>query len=210
MENANDLKGLETDPTDPKKIARRQVTIAGGETSVQKARRLDAAATSTNQTGEREQHMVERRTAKRVGKSRKPAKPGTPAAGHATGKPRESGKRVLLQARVRPQLRKEVRRLADEAGVTTQTYVLLALREYGAPVLDVDLDDLRKGEHRARRPRSKASGDTAADQLQQLIKLVSAGRLSGRCATSGLTDGITGNGLTLIINNHFGMPRPDP
>ena len=50
-----------------------------------------------------------------------------------------------IMFRVRPDLAIEIRREAVERGLSVQTLVLLALRGVGIPVLDADLDDLRKG-----------------------------------------------------------------
>jgi hypothetical protein len=56
--------------------------------------------------------------------------------------------------RVRPELATAIRREAVERGLSVQTLVLLSLRDAGIPVLDADLEDLRKGGSRKRHAAS--------------------------------------------------------
>ncbi|WP_395022617.1 hypothetical protein [Dongia sp.] len=52
--------------------------------------------------------------------------------------------------RVRPDLAIAIRRTAVEQGISVQSLILLALRDAGLPVLDADVEDLRKGGSRKR------------------------------------------------------------
>jgi hypothetical protein len=47
--------------------------------------------------------------------------------------------------RVRPELARAIHRKAVDRGISVQALILLALRDAGIPVLDVDLADLRQG-----------------------------------------------------------------
>lgn len=158
------------------------------------------------ETGVKKANGRENGTAKM--KPRKPTgRPGVDAAPGRSGNDTVgSDGRVLLQVRVRPALRREVRRRADEEGVTSQTYVLMALRDYGVDVRDDDLLDLRKGEHRARRAdlRGPVEDAVAMDALNRLIQLLTGNSASARSAIGGLASGATGGGLTLVINNYLG------
>ncbi len=157
--------------------------------------------------------MSERRKSKRAGavrsKTKKAAPKSVPDNRPQAGDEVGSDGRVVLQIRVRPGLRREVKRLADEAGVTAQTYVLLALRDYGVEVTEKDLVDLRKGEHRALRSGSRTASGNAnrsdpSRAIRDLVAAVGGSLESGvRMPVAGL-----GGGLTLIINNHVAKPDP--
>jgi hypothetical protein len=58
------------------------------------------------------------------------AAPASAATGRSKGKASINDGRVVLQVRMQPALRREIKRLAHEADVTRQTYVLMALRAY--------------------------------------------------------------------------------
>jgi hypothetical protein len=137
-----------------------------------------------------------------------PATPGNSSEREHATEPERTDGRVVLQIRIRPALRREIKRLADDAGVTTQTYALLALREFGVTVTDDDLVDLRKGEHRALRSKSQNIADrsSATDPLNALLGLApAAAAIASRdhgCRTA------TPGGLTLIINNYASKPDP--
>jgi hypothetical protein len=147
---------------------------------------------------------------------KKPQKPtGRPGVGATAGRSAENGTvgsdgRVLLQVRVRPALRREVRRRADEDGVTSQAYVLMALRNCGMDVRDDDLLDLRKGEHRSRRAdlRRPVEDTVGTDKLKRLVQLLTGDSTSVRSAMGSLAGGATGGGLMLVINNYLGR-EPD-
>jgi hypothetical protein len=51
---------------------------------------------------------------------------------------------IQFSLSLRKSLRKELARLADDADMTMRAFVLLALRDKGLSVTDVDLLDLRK------------------------------------------------------------------
>jgi hypothetical protein len=50
-----------------------------------------------------------------------------------------------MSFRVRPELARAIQRTAVDRGISVQAFILLALRNAGVPVLDVDLEDLRQG-----------------------------------------------------------------
>jgi hypothetical protein len=130
-------------------------------------------------------------------------------AGDERAKATESDGRVVLQVRIRQTLRREIKRLADDAGVTSQTFVLLALRDYGVGVIDEDLVDLRKGEYRALRSGSRPIGNFASQvgPLRALLDLAGASRGSAGSSVGVPIAGL-GGGLTLIINNHAAKADP--
>jgi hypothetical protein len=57
---------------------------------------------------------------------------------------RETEKLVQFSLSMRPELRKQLDRLAADADMTMRAFVLYALREKGLDVKDEDLEDLRK------------------------------------------------------------------
>jgi hypothetical protein len=87
------------------------------------------------------------------------ANPGSPVpdgVAHSRQKPAAAETSQAVQRtepimfRVRPDLAIAIRREAVERGLSVQTLVLLSLRDIGIPVLDADLEDLRKGGGRKR------------------------------------------------------------
>jgi hypothetical protein len=146
--------------------------------------------------------MTKQQKTKRVGGEEEPAKPAA-AAKRSGVRPDaasiEADGRVVLQIRVRPALRREIKRSADEIGVTAQTFALMALRNYGVGVTDDDLLDLRKGENRALRGcvRNEESR-LAVDPLRALCDQAAAAALRGRGPASVKTTG--DSGVTVVFN----------
>jgi hypothetical protein len=152
--------------------------------------------------------MTKRRKTKRVGQEKKPAKPAASAKPNGVrpvAEPAGADGRVVLQIRVRPELRREIKRSADELGVTAQTFALMALRDYGVGVTDDDLLDLRKGENRAFRGGSRTPEPRLrVDPIKALCDQAAAAALRGRGPAS-IT--ATGDGGVTVIFNVYAAER---
>jgi hypothetical protein len=197
-----------------KKVGSEADTDPGEQKNV---RTEPAPARGNGKTSGEEETGVKKLNGRGNGNPKKPRNPADRSAANAAPglsageEGVDSDGRVVLQVRVRPELRREVQRLADEAGVTRQTYVLMALRDYGVDVLDEDLVDRRKGEHRARRVHLGRAVEEAmaTDALSQLLRSLTGDSPSARAAIGRLTGGATGGGLTLNIYN-YASREPEP
>jgi len=155
--------------------------------------------------------MTKRRSTRQPGEKGKPTKPAIATTSRDARSDEESvgaNRPVILQIRGRPALRREIKRSADELGVTAQTFALMALREYGVGVTEEDLLDLRKGENRASRSgiRKVDGPAAAADQIRRLCDLAAATSSRGRGAGSGRNAG--DGGVTVVFNVYSAKPDP--
>lgn len=210
MKKPSSHKGKAPDGRDAEKVGPGEVTDPGDRANVELNAGSAGDEGGNSEARESGMKVMKRKSNGKAAKATRTGGARAPAA-HASGQKIGNDGKVVLQARVRPALHRDVRRKADEEGVTTQTYLLLALQAYGVDVLDEDLHDLRKGEHRSRgakRRLAEAEGndpDALAEVIRELLGTATSRR--GSRAAQGM--GVGGSGLTLIINNHAG-PQPDP
>jgi hypothetical protein len=80
-------------------------------------------------------HVASKYPSQHVPPPQPPAQPEAPPAGEGT---------VQFSFGLRKSLRKELKRLAEDADMTMRSFVLKALKEKGLSVTDDDLLDLRK------------------------------------------------------------------
>jgi uncharacterized protein (DUF1778 family) len=112
--------------------------------------------------------------------------------------------RVVIQVRVRRELRRLIKQLADHRDETVQTFILRILRESGVPVTDDDLLDRRKSDNRvclrapAKRRQDSEDRKVPAD-AQSLAELLTAA-LAQVGDTGGQSAALTRGGCVVIVN----------
>jgi hypothetical protein len=146
---------------------------------------------------------------RKAAKSSKAARPATaePAVRVNAGQEAVgSDGRVVLQIRVRPELKQYLQGLALQESETLQTFVLRLLQGAGLPVTAEDLLDLRKGENRPhRRPAATpatapAGASPDRRQVAVLKRLLGTDLVSELGLASGQGNAL-GSGAGVLIFN---------
>lgn len=110
-----------------------------------------------------------RRDVKKQRRSRRPSGPRKAGGGPET---MTSGRRVVLQIDIRPELKRVLQARALNVGMTLQSYVLSILRDAGLPVRRDDLLDRRRHENR----KGKSMPAKSRPTEQRSAKVSAAGK----------------------------------